>query len=263
MSPAEIAAAALHASSFDVVSVEEIKHGLTNRSWLVHLRTHVGTQAVVVRVSADTEQTLQIDRHSEDLILRAVAAAGIGAPVLVNDPVERLLVTRYLGPTWTSADACRAPNVVRLAVVLGNLHGLSVPNGVRSVDLAASVDGYLSTLNERGVETPLRTDSLRKRAHGCAATLSAGTIGRLCHNDVHHLNVVDDGSLHLIDWEYAGAGTPYFDLASVCVYHSYDAGMRRDLLTAYASDGDARSIERLELACWLFEYIRDLWFAVR
>jgi thiamine kinase len=259
VSPADFAAAALRAPSSDVESVEEIKHGLTNRSWLVRL----GTGAVVVRVSADAEQALQIDRCTEDLILRAVAAAGIGAPVLLNDPVQRVLVTRYLGPAWTRTDACVAHNIVRLAGVLRELHSLAVPGGVRVVDLAASVDAYLTTLNERGVETPLRTDALRARAHSCAASLRTGASYRLCHNDVHHLNVVDDGSLHLIDWEYAGAGTPYFDLASVCVYHSYGASGRRDLLAAYQADGHVQSMEQLELACWLFEYIRDLWFAVR
>ena len=63
------------------------------------------------------------------------------------------------------------------------------------------------------------------RGGGVAAP---GRGGAPCHNDVHHLNVVGGDELRLIDWEYAGAGEPLFDLASVCVYHGYDR-TRREL----------------------------------
>ena len=70
-------------------------------------------------------------------------------------------------------------------------------------------------------------------------------------------------SLRLIDWEYAGVGEPLFDLASVCVYHRYRRSQRERLLSAYAAPSEAVSWQRLELACWLFDYIRDLWMAVQ
>jgi thiamine kinase-like enzyme len=79
---------------------------------------------------------------------------------------------------------------------------------------------------------------------------------------VHHLNIIDGGALRLIDWEYAGLGEPLFDLASVCVYHRYSAPQRDALLAAYAS-GAAMSGSNFEAALWLFEYVRDLWTAVR
>ena len=56
-----------------VTGVTDIKHGLTNQSWLVH----VGGEALVVRLSDAAEEALQIDRGSEARILSAVAAAGI------------------------------------------------------------------------------------------------------------------------------------------------------------------------------------------
>ena len=93
--------------------------------------------------------------------------------------------------------------------------------------------------------------------------LSKGSTPCLCHNDVHHLNVIDGDSLRLIDWEYAGVGEPLFDLASVSVYHRYRRSQRERLLSAYAAPSGAVSWQRLELACWLFDYIRDLWLAVR
>ena len=72
-----------------------------------------------------------------------------------------------------------------------------------------------------------------------------------------------DGALRLIDWEYAGVGQRLFDLASVCVYHKYDKLQREQLLVAYTSLTELTTWHRLELACWLFDYVRDLWMAVR
>jgi thiamine kinase len=85
----------------------------------------------------------------------------------------------------------------------------------------------------------------------------------LCHNDVHHRNVIDDGKLWLVDWEYAGVGDPYFDLASVCCYHTYSDAQRRQLLNDYLGMHRSTALERLHRMCWVFNYIRELWFAVR
>ncbi|MGH8174669.1 MAG: phosphotransferase [Steroidobacter sp.] len=258
MSPAEAAASALKISRDDVVAVESIKHGLTNESWLVRTRAAV----VVVRMGAANESALRIDRASETRVLAAVAAAGIGAPVLQCDPARHLLVTRYLGPPWSQQDAQSVINIRRLADVLRRLHRIDTPPGVRTVDLGATVAGYLGTLDLHGASSNLTGPTLRTRARIAAESLRRDSAPCLCHNDVHHLNVVDGGELRLIDWEYAGTGEPLFDLASVCVYHRYDRAQRELLLSEY-SRGAPASATRLELALWLFEYIRDLWTAVR
>jgi thiamine kinase len=259
MAPAGIAAAALGIAVDAVGSTERIKHGLTNESWLVR----AGGDAVVVRISNTAQNALQIDRDSEAGILAATAAAGIGPPVLLCEPARHVLVTRYLGATWTREDATRERNIERLARLLRRLHGLAVPPGVHRVELISSVEGYLDTLDEHGARSELTALSLRERARRVAGKLRESRIACLCHNDVHHLNIIDDGELRLIDWEYAGRGDPAFDLASTCVSHRYDDGQRERLLAAYASQQDSMTRDRLELACWLFEYISDLWMAVR
>jgi thiamine kinase len=258
MSPAEIAASALRVSVSDVVGVEPIKHGLTNESWLVRTRS----DAVVVRISTSSEDALRIDRASEASVLAIADSAGVGASVIHCEPNRRLLVTRYLGPSWSYEEARDHVNIARAAALLARLHRLDAP-GVRTVDLVATVDGYLSTLGLYGAGGELIQRSLRERAHTAAALLRRSAAARLCHNDVHHLNIVGGDELRLIDWEYAGIGEPLFDLASVCVYHGYDRTRRDLLLTSYSADAGPDMRLRLEHALWLFEYIRDLWTAVR
>ena len=269
---ARAAARALGLDAATVTGVTDIKHGLTNRSWLVH----VGGEALVVRLSDAAEDALQIDRASEARILSAVAAAGIGPCVLQCDPDRHILITRYLGPTWSFDEASEARNIERLAALLRRLHRLAPPACVRRIDLAATVDGYLHTLDEHAAAGALALRRLRDRARQVADGLHRDATARLCHNDVHHLNVVEGSgtdTLRLIDWEYAGIGEPMFDLASACVYHRHDPAGRQRLLASYLGSGDlgggglgsvdAAAWDRLELACWLFEYVRDLWTAVR
>jgi thiamine kinase len=259
MTPAEIAAGILGIDAGEVIEVEPIKHGLTNESWRVLTRT----DTVVVRVSNTSEQILQIDRDSEASILGAVSRAGIGAEVLLCDPARRLLITRHLGEAWTYDEARSSARIRPLASLLQRLHQLPIPSGVRGVDLASMVEGYLHTLDRHGEPSELRQPSLRKRAAETAQSLQERSVARLCHNDVHHLNIVGTDSLRLIDWEYGGAGEPLFDLASVCIYHRYSEDQREALLSGYTREPDALFRQRLELACWLFDYVRDLWFAVR
>jgi thiamine kinase len=257
--PAQVAAVALELGTGAIRSIESIKHGLTNRSWLVS----TDDDRFVVRISDASTQELQIDRNSEAAVLQLVSRAGIGPEILRCDPAHGILVTRYLGANWSERDAQSGDNIDRLAVLLRRLHALDVPSSVRVVDLAAAVQGYLHTLAERGVRSGLTSPSLRECADKTATQLRKDSTPCLCHNDVHHLNVVDGASLRLIDWEYAGVGEPLFDLASVCVYHRYGRSQRERLLSAYAASSAAVSWQRLELACWLFDYIRDLWLAVR
>jgi thiamine kinase-like enzyme len=257
--PAQVAAIALELGRGAIRNVEAIKHGLTNRSWLVT----TDQDRLVVRISDESARDLQIDRNSEAAVLQLVAHVGIGPDVLRSDPGHGILVTRYLGATWSERDAQVSENIERLAGLLRRLHALDVPGNVRTVDLAATVHGYLRTLDERGLRSGLTLPALRECADQTAMQLRKGSTPCLCHNDVHHLNVVGDESLRLIDWEYAGVGEPLFDLASACVYHRYRRSQRERLLSAYAAPSETVSWQRLELACWLFDYIRDLWMAVR
>ena len=259
--PAAIAADVLRADRNAIAPPQRLKHGLTNESWLVT----AGDAAVVVRLSNRQSDALQIDRDSEALVLRAVADAGIGAPVLCCDPERRLLVTQHLpGRTWSIRDARVPENVERLMRLLHALHALPPPSGVQRVDLRQVVTGYWNTLMSRGLSARVGSPKVRERAREFIATLDADADACLCHNDVHHLNVIDShGRLRLVDWEYAGVGDPYFDLAGVCCYHAFSDASRRELLNAYLGHHSTAAFDRLQRMCWVFNYIRDLWFAVR
>jgi len=255
---AKLAAETLGVDMATIERVERIKGGLTNESW----RATGAGDCVVVRISTGDEAALQIDRETEGRVLAEVHRAGVGPEVLRWEPENRLLVTRFIpGTVWTRDDTREPDNIRRLGLLLRELHALPVPEGIAGTDLPAILEHYWVTLSERGQPVPA-SQWTRDDAKAAARELATDA-PCLCHNDAHHLNVIDTGRLHLIDWEYAGRGSPWFDLASVACNHDFDEVRRRQLLRHSLGRESAETLARLDLACRLFDDIRQLWLAVR
>ena len=67
------------------------------------------------------------------------------------------------------------------------------------------------------------------------ATRSSARLGRRperpCHNDLLTANFIDDGTrIRIVDWEYAGMGDRFFDLANFAVNNDLDARTTTELL---------------------------------
>jgi thiamine kinase len=259
MLPREAAAAALGIPEAYIDEVTLLKGGLTNHSWLVK----VAAGTVVVRINNPHARALHVDREMEAEVLRVVSSAAIGPDVLLCDPHRHVLVTRYLGPACTPEDLRQPERIERIAKVLRRLHSILPPRRVAHVGWQASIGDYAATLTALNRETELLDRDVRTRMQALAAQLEQGATLRLCHNDVHSLNLVDNGEMRLLDWEYAGLGEPYFDLASLAFYNEFDLAQRALLLRAYEGTADARVMERLAMACVVFEYVHDLWHEVR
>ncbi len=195
-------------------------------------------------------------------MLRAVSAVGLAPAVLACEPAVGLLVTQFIeGVTWRTADVAREANLQRVAGRLRCLHELPVPEGVRDVDFERQARHLAASL-----PTPDSTAVATLHAHAAAAF---GRIGArrfpraLCHNDLHHLNLLDDGvRLWLLDWEYAGRGNPLFDVAGFLALHQLGPGPTEVFLDAYGwshtDDPDC-----LDDALWLFDYLQWLWYRSR
>jgi thiamine kinase-like enzyme len=87
---------------------------------------------------------------------------------------------------------------------------------------------------------------------------------RPCHNDLLNANFIDDGSrLRIVDWEYAGMGDVFFDLANFAVNHELDRDARQGLLEAYAGTVDPASERALELMLFMSDFREAMWGVVQ
>tara|TARA_B100001063_G_scaffold34129_1_gene27768 strand:- start:1260 stop:1562 length:303 start_codon:yes stop_codon:yes gene_type:complete len=77
--------------------------------------------------------------------------------------------------------------------------------------------------------------------------------------NLHNWIVDESGSLHLIDWEYAGLGNPIWDLAVFSDSAKLSQSDDSKLLEFYGK----YTLDELELAKQQMEYLSILWFAIQ
>jgi thiamine kinase-like enzyme len=229
--------------------------GESNRTW----RLDHGGETLFLRLNAPGAAGLGVDRASECRLLQAASGAGIAPEVVRCDPEAGLLLTRFVeARPWSRQEAGDAANLRRIGALLRRLHDLSADPAIRLVSFpeqARRLEGLLGPGSLPPLLTSaaaLRFKRLERRAACC-----------LCHNDPHHLNVLDDGQrLWLVDWEYGGRGDPVYDLAA-CLSQLQDG--ERDRLALWEGYGSPPPCTDAELsdACWVFDYVQWLWYRVQ
>jgi thiamine kinase-like enzyme len=81
----------------------------------------------------------------------------------------------------------------------------------------------------------------------------------LCHNDLLNANFLDDGRLRILDWEYAGMGDPFFDLANFAVNHEFSEEQEALLLQAYFGEATPARHARLKLMKIMSDFREAMW----
>ncbi len=209
-----------------------------------------------VRLALDEARRLGADWESEVALLAIAHRAGLAPAPLLTVPTAGLLVTEFVpGRVLTREDARNPTQLVRIARLLRELHSLAPSPGIRRLVFAAQA---------RTLESHLGAAT-----HGQFVAQAAVVFARLeaeqgtsvpCHNDVHAENMLEDERrLLLVDWEYGGLGDPVYDLAGCAIHLALDAGQRERLLDAYGAPSQA---ERLDDACWAYDYVQWLWYRV-
>ena len=145
----------------------------------------------------------------------------------------------------------------RLGRLLRQLHG--GPVLAARFDVFRVVETYATTARERGVSVPPEYQGLLDVAHRVEAVRSGSALVP-CHNDLLALNFIDDGErTWIVDWEYAGMGDAYFDLANFTVNNELDADGERALLDGYGG-GDPRA---LMLMRFMSDFREAMWGVVQ
>jgi thiamine kinase-like enzyme len=84
-----------------------------------------------------------------------------------------------------------------------------------------------------------------------------------CHNDLLNTNFVYDGTLRVLDWEYAGMGDPFFDLANFSANNQLSPDADERLLTSYFGRSDDSLTAVLALMKVVSEIREAMWNLVQ
>ena len=238
-------------------AVEVLGGGITNRNFKI---TVAGGDCFVLRIGGKDTSLLGIDREAEHAASLEAARLGIAPEVVGFVEPEGYLVTRFVGGAPVGREALRA-RLEEVAGMLRRFHdGPSIP---ARFDSFRVVEAYASTAAAHGVAVPPAYERAKRTADAIEAHRGPQP-PRPCHNDLLNANFIDDGErLWLVDWEYAGMGDVFFDLANFSVNHELDDDGNRELLGAYFGVARDRDVAALRLMRFMSDFREAMWGVVQ
>ncbi len=226
----------------DILQVEPLA-GLTNTNYLVT----VNRDRFVLRVSGNNTGHLGINREYEFDVLSAASEAGIGAPVAYYLLPEGHLVTRFIDGHHLTLEEYRTPeNIQRIVKTVRRLHAL--PPTQATFSPFCRVKSYTKQARSLRVPFPDDFDKLYEKMEEIAQEQAHDPYPwqRFCHNDLFCVNVLDDGQIWFIDWEFSGVNDIYYDLATLT--YAYDS-----------PDTLSRDLQEYMLACYFGKVSKENW----
>jgi thiamine kinase-like enzyme len=237
---------------------ETLGGGITNHN----VKVEVDGETYVLRIAGKDTNLLGIDRGVEVEATRAAAVLGIGPEVVAFVEPEGWLVTRFIVGAIPPPEVMREPAALeRVGAALRAFHGSAPIAG--TFDSFRVVEAYRETALARGGSVP----DAYEHAHAIARRIEERLGGQApvpCHNDLLNANFLDDGDrLRIVDWEYAGMGSRFFDLANFSINHELDADGREALLSAYFGNPRDEDAKTLELMRFMSDFREAMWGVVQ
>jgi len=235
--------------------LEVLGGGITNHNVRIDLDDG---SAYVLRVAGSDTELLGIDRRAEHEATCAAAAVGVGPEVVDFLEPEGWLVTRFIVGDVPPIERLRSPDgLAEVGRTLRIVHaGPPVPV---TFDSFRVIEDYRATAVERGGGPPDGVAWLWEIAAQIRAR-RGGAAQCPCHNDLLTANLLDDGErLRIVDWEYAGMGDPYFELANLAVKNGFGETDEAALLEGYWGAATPERRRALRLMRVMASYWEGMW----
>jgi thiamine kinase-like enzyme len=238
-------------------TVEPLPGGITNANFKVDL----GNEQVVVRVPGRNTEFLGIDRAAEVAANNVAAAIGVAPEVVAVDEATGCIVTRFLdGRPIPMAELATEPTLGAVIATLVRVHGA----GSIAADFNhfAVIRSYHDEVRRRGFSEPFDYVEVSDVLGRIERTrpFRPSVLG---HNDLLNANLLHDGSIRILDWEYAGMADPYFDLANFSVNNELGNEHDEPILRHYFGSVDDAKLATLSLMKLVSEMREAMWAVVQ
>lgn len=240
------------------IQITFLAGGITNQNY----RVDVGDESFVMRIGGAKTELLGIDRANEYAATKAAAAIGIAPEVVDFILPEGYLIARFIRGREIPLGEMRQENTLHeIARGLKKIHALAPIRATFSpFDV---VRGYDKLARENGVTAfPENYAWLREQMAVMETAFNHyNTIPVLCHNDLLNGNFLRDeqNNIRILDWEYAGMGDLFFDLANFSAHHELSDEQILELLDAYFDNPLPKHFARLKLMQCMSDFREAMW----
>jgi thiamine kinase-like enzyme len=238
--------------------VEVLGGGITNRNFKIS----VGDETFVLRIGGKDTTLLGIDRSHEYEASSVAAGLGVGPQVVRFVEREGYLVTRFVGGETVPVDELRRPaRLHEFAQTLRRVH--EGPPIAARFDSFRVVENYAATALTHAVAVPPEYEVAKQVADRIERVRGRPPLCT-CHNDLLNANLIATGDgLVIVDWEYAGMGDRFFDLANFSANHELTADENRGLLRSYFGELRPEDEDALGLMRFMSDFREAMWGVVQ
>lgn len=242
------------------IKVSPLEGGITNRNY----RVDVGSKSFHLRLPGENTELLGIDREYEYKANLIAGELEIAPEVVYVIRPEGYLVTRYINGRPIPPEELRQPkNLQRVSELLHNIHSMpSIPGTFSPFQV---VRDYAEIARRYNVPFPEKFDWLIQQMNAAeAALLTQRIIERPCHNDLLNANfLATDRQIFLLDWEYAGLGDVFFDLANFSDNHELSEHEDHFLLDCYFGEVKSKDLAHLNIMKSMSDFREAMWGLVQ
>jgi thiamine kinase-like enzyme len=199
----------------------------------------------------------------DDLIANTVAAgeSGVGARVIQALPEIPSIVLEYIdGRTLDTPDLAHPDYIPRIARALADLH-LHAPPMRNTTVIWKFLEDYLALVGQHSLACPAGILDWLPTVRRIQAALAVHPLPLTpSNNDLLAKNIMDDGRIRIIDYDFSGMNDPMFDVGDLAMEGDYDPGQIRVACHAYFGTHDPVQYARASLFGIAAQYTWSLLF---
>ncbi len=234
--------------------------GITNHNYKVE----AGGSSFVLRIPGANTELLGIDRDTEYAANLTAGELNIAPEVVYFIEPERYLVTRFIeGKPLPPEDVKHPENLNQIIEMLKTFHNTSPIPGKFWVPQI--VKDYSGIAKSHQIRFPDNFEWLLDCLDDAVEALKNDPFPHCpCHNDLLNENfLVENEKIYILDWEYAGMGDRFFDLANLSVNHDFSDNEDELILKFYFSEINSKDWAHLKVMRIISDYRESMWGLVQ
>lgn len=245
------------------VRIRPLEGGASNENFLVE----DGGDRFVLRLACSTEhaQRFALDRWDGYEAHQAAAGAGIAPRMRAVALPAGHTVIDFVDGEVMDQDSIRVGRRLELATVALKRVHTAPHTDLGGFDALVEIDRFISIARAENLRLPDDIESLRQLSAEIRDVFGWVDVPpMLCHNDVQLANLIVDAEerMWVIDWEYAGMGNLYFDLAMLVNNAELDRTGIGRVVTVYFGIDRETDRARIELERFRSALREALWSVV-